>query len=629
MAAALLAAALLAPAAAAQPVALADTPDELKELTLEQLLEVRVTSLVKRPQRWVDAIGAVSVITGDEIRRSGARSLPEALRLAPGLHVARFDSRTWAISARGLNITTSNKMLVLIDGRSVHTPLFSGVFWDVQAPMLEDVERIEVIRGPGATLWGANAVNGVINVITRGAAETRGGLAVAGLGTEESFGALRWGGEAEEGHYRVYGKLDRHGALVFADGTSATDPLTIGQGGFRWDSAAGGRDAWSVHGDLYRGEIGHPVREDSDVDGGNLFGRWRRELAGGSRLELRGFYDHTFRRVPGQFEEDRNTWDLELQHDLERGRHEVVWGGGFRWSEDDVVNSPVVAFLPDSETAWVANLFVQDEIALAPGWRMVVGTKVEEHSTMDLEVMPTLRLAWQPRENAMLWGGAARAVRAPTRLDRDVVFLSGGVPVLVGSDDFAPEEVIAYEVGARWAVSDTWFADLSVFHNRYEDLRTAEPTPGTVLPFVLANLLTGETSGATASASWQATPALRLHGGLTALDTELVLDPRSRDLSGGAGEANDPDLHGFLRADLDLPRNVEVGLWLRHVGELPEPHVPAYTELDLRLGWRASPALSFAVVGQNLLDEHHAEFGAPPSREEIERGVYGEVRWSF
>lgn len=628
---ALLAAALLAPAAAAQPpgpFAAAAGAAGLKELSLEELLAVEVTSVAKRPQRWIDSVGAITVITGDEIRRSGARSLPEALRLAPGLHVARFDSRTWAISARGLNITTANKMLVLIDGRSVYTPLFSGVFWDVQAPMLEEIERIEVIRGPGATMWGANAVNGVINVITRSAAASRGGLAVGGLGGETSFGALRWGGEGGGGHYRVYGKLDRHGALVFADGRSANDPLRIGQGGFRFDSPGGGRTAWAVHGDLYRGEIGHPLRADTDVDGGNLTGRWSRELEGGARLEVRGFFDQTYRRVPGQFEEDRFTWDVEMQHEVSRGRHQLLWGGGYRWSEDDVVNSPVVAFEPDSETAWVANLFVQDEIALAPDVRLIGGVKLEEHSTMDLEAMPTLRLAWQPDEDSLLWGGASRAVRAPTRLDRDVVFFADDVPIVLGSRDFAPEEVIAYEVGYRWGGTARWLVDLTAFHNRYDDLRTAEPSPGG-LPFVLDNLLSGETTGGTAAASWQALPSLRLHGSLTLLDTEMTPDPGSRDLNRGTGEANDPSVHGLLRADLDLPRGFELGAWLRHVGDLPEPAVPAYTELDLRLAWRRSPELTFAVVGQNLLDDHHPEFGAAASREEVERGVYGQVTWSF
>jgi iron complex outermembrane recepter protein len=624
----------LAPApAAAQPreADSAAAAEDLKQLSIEQLLEVRVISMVKRPQRWLDAVGAVSVITGEEIRRSGARSLPEALRLAPGLHVARFDSRTWAISARGLNITTANKMLVLIDGRTVYTPLFSGVFWEVQAPMLEDVERIEVIRGPGATLWGANAVNGVINVITKAAADTRGGLAVAGVGDEIAFGALRWGGAAGGGRYRVYGKLDDHDALAFADGRSATDPLRLGQGGFRFDRAAGGGGdhGWSLHGDLYRGTIGHPVRDDTDVDGGNLTGRWSRRLAGGSELELRGFYDHTYRQVPGQFEEDRDTWDLELQHELDRGRHHLVWGGGYRWSEDRVEPGETIVFDPAEETAWVANLFAQDEIALAPGWRLVAGAKLEEQSTMDLEVMPTLRLAWQPSESTLVWGGAARAVRAPTRLDRDVRFLQNGVPLVVGSRDFAPEEVISYEAGWRWAGRAAWLVDISVFHNRYDDLRTAEPSPVTVVPFVLDNRLSGESQGATASASWQATPRLGFHGALTLLDTDLVLDPGSRDLNAGTGEANDPDAHGFLRADLDLPGGFELGAWLRYVDDLPAPVVPAYTELDLRLAWRRSPALTFALVGQNLLDARHPELGSPLSREEIERGVYGEVTWSF
>jgi iron complex outermembrane receptor protein len=605
------------------------SPAELKQLSLEQLLEVEVISVVKRPQRWVDTAAALSVITGEDVRRSGARSLPDALRLAPGLHVARFDSRSWAISARGLNTSVANKMLVLIDGRSVYTPLFSGVFWDVQAPLLEDVERIEVVRGPGGALWGANAVNGVINVITRRADDSQGGLLVAGGGDEERpFGAVRWGGTTGGGHYRVYGKLDQHGALALPGGASADDPLRLGQGGFRFDRPLGEATELTLQGDLYEGRIGHRFRDDTDVDGGNLMAHWSRRLDGGSQVALRGYYDHTFRRVPGQFQEDRGTWDVEGQHGLARGRHELLWGGGYRVSEDRVLASPVLAWDPPREAAWVANLFLQDEIDLAPGWQAVLGTKLEEHSTMDLEVMPSLRLAWAPHEAALLWAGAARAVRAPTRLDRDARFLAGGVPFLVGNPDFAPEEVVSYELGGRWAGGARWLLDLAAFHHRYDDLRSTEPgPPGS--PLLLANLLAGETAGATLAASWQLVPRARLHGGVTLLDTDLEPKPGGRDVNEGSGEGNDPRRHGFLRLDLDLPADLELGAWLRHVGELPDPVVPAYTELDLRLGWRPRPGLLLGLVGQNLLHDRHPEFGSPATREEVERGVYGQVTWSF
>ncbi|HVS02384.1 MAG TPA: TonB-dependent receptor, partial [Thermoanaerobaculia bacterium] len=560
---------------------------------------------------------------------AGVRTLPEALRLATGVHVARLDSRTWAISARGLNATTANKMLVLIDGRTVYTPLFSGVFWDVQNVLLEDVDRIEVIRGPGATLWGSNAVNGVVNVVTRSAGETQGGLAVAAAGDEqEAFAALRWGGELGRGHYRAYGMYDRRDGMAFADGRDANDDLWIGQAGFRSDLALAEGQEVTLLGDVYRGTIGHAVRDDTDVDGGNLTGSWTRRLAGGGSLTLRGFYDHTFRRVPGQFEEDRHTWDVELQHDFEQGRHHLVWGGGVRWSSDRVVNTPVIGWVPASDDVWIANLFLQDEIELSPRWRLTAGVRIEDQSVMDLEAQPSLRLAWEPWARDMLWAGVARAVRAPTRIDR-AVRVPGEPPfAVVGNPDFEPEEVWAYEVGYRWTLGPRTLVDVAAFYNVYDELRSQEPSP-TGLPLVLGNRLQGHTRGVEVSAALDPTARLRLHGGVTWLHTDLQLEPGSGDPTGGRSEANDPDFHGFLRADLELAHEVVIGAWLRQVAALPSPAVPSYTELDLRLAWRPLDRLTLALVGRNLLHDRHPELGSPPVREEVERSVSGELTWAF
>jgi iron complex outermembrane receptor protein len=619
---------LAAPAGATRQEAAATGVSDLKRLDVEDLLQVEVTSASKRPQALADIPAAVSVLTASDIRRGGARTLADALRLAGGLHVARFDSRTWAITGRGMSSQVANKLLVLIDGRTVYTPLFSGVFWDVQAPLLEDIERIEVVRGPGATLWGANAVNGVINVITQHAADAQGGLVTAGAGNELAFGGVRWGGPLGPGHYRLSVKYDALDALALPDGRDAEDPLRLGRASFRADLPTAGDGDLTFLAAVYAGEIGHRSLADSDVDGGSVQARWARPLAGGSHLEVRAFYDHTFRRVPAQFQEERDTADLEVEHRWQAGRHDLLWGGGYRRSADHVPSSAVFGWDPEREEVWIASLFVQDEVRLGSRWRLNAGLRAEEQSTMDLELLPGLNLAYELTPDQLLWAGAARAVRAPTRIDRDVR-VPGQPPFVVrGSRDFVPEELVAYELGWRTALPLDGSLELVLFHNDYDDLRTQEPSP-TGLPLVLSNRLRARTEGGSIAARAVPTAWLELEGNITFLSTELRPDADSRDPSRGTAEANDPDRYGFLRADLALRPDLELSASLRHVGELHAPRVPAYTELDLRLAWSPRPALELALVGQNLLDEQHPELGAPAAREEVERGVYAQLTWRF
>lgn len=601
---------------------------ELKQLPIEDLLDVEITSAAKRPQPLTETAAAISVLTGEELRRSGVRSLPEALRLAAGLHVARFASRSWAISARGFNASASNKMLVTIDGRSVYTPLFSGVFWDVQNPLLEDVDRIEVVRGPGATLWGANAVNGVINVITRQAADTQGSLAVLAAGDEQrTFAAFRHGGRLGRGHYRAYAEYDSRDALVLPTGSSAHDPLRIAQAGFRADFATPEGDL-TVHGDLYGGQIGHPTLPDTDVDGGNLVASWTRHLGVGSDLTVRSYYDRTFRRSPQQFREERNTLDLEAQHRWQRGGHDLLWGAGYRSSRDRVGNSAQIRWDPTAETIQVGSLFVQDQIRLARRWRAQLGVRLEDHSTMSPQVLPAGTLGFQLSPHRLLWAGAGRAVRAPTRIDRDIrVFSPTGALLITGNEGFDAEDAVAYELGYRMAVGGRALFEAVAFHNDYDHLRTQEPTPPSGLPLRIDNRARGESRGAGVAGSWQALARLRLIGALTVLRSRLELDPGSGDTTGGSAEANDPGHYWTMRAELDLPRNIELDGSLRSVGALSRPDVPGYTELDLRLGWQRPGGWNLALVGQNLLHDRHPEFGAATSREEVQRGVYAQVSW--
>ncbi len=627
-----LASLLGSPARAQEETAAAD----LKNLSIEELMQIDVTSVSRRSERLNQAAAAITVVTAEDIRRSGVTSLPEAIRLINSVHVARQTQGTWAVSARGFNLTTANKMLVLIDGRSVYTPLFSGVFWDVQDTLLEDVERIEVIRGPGATLWGANAVNGVINIITRSAADTQGGLATAAAGNEESSGAARYGGTlalGDGGHYRVYGKVFDRDALVLVSGADSRDDMRMGQGGFRADWKTSVIDAFTVQGDAYSGQIGATTRDDTNVGGGNLAGRWTRTRSPRSGLELQVYWDRTHRYIPDVFEEHLDILDLDFQHRLPAGeRHDVMWGFGYRWHHDRVDNSAAVAFLPGDRDFDLFSAFVQDEISfLDDRLDVTAGTKLEHNDSTGLEVQPSLRAAWKPNDRRTLWGAVSRAVRSPTRIDEDAVFYApNGSPILLGSRDFESEDLIAWELGYRIQVTPELLMDLATFYNVYDQLRSQEPPPGGGLPRVFANRVEGETYGAELRFNAQPVQGWRLQLAYAHLEKDLEAEPGSRDPFGGLTEGNDPEGRASLRSLLDLPFGLEVDTWLRYVGELPSPLVDDYVELDLHLGWQARENLGFSLVGQNLLHESHAEFGpAGPFREEIERSFYGKVTWRF
>lgn len=614
----------------------APQPSELKSLSIEQLMDIDVTSVSRRSEPVSGAAAAITVITGEDIRRSGANNLPDALRIAAGLEVAQSNGNTWAISARGFNTTTANKLLVLIDGRSIYTPLFSGVFWDVQDVMLEDIDRIEIIRGPGATLWGANAVNGVINILTKSSRDTQGRLATVGGGSEErGFASFRQGGKMGEGTtYRAYGKYSYRDSLALADGGSARDPLRRGQAGFRLDRDVTGNGGLTLQGDAYHGLAGQTVvvRDDTTLDGANLLGRWTRTYAENSGSNLQVYYDYTHRQIPRWFEEHRHTLDVDYQHRWPVGpRQDLVWGAGYRITHDQVGNSPGVAFLPDSVTESLFSAFAQDEIALPRHLRLTVGSKFEHNRWTGFEAQPSLRFAWVPDDRRTLWAAISRAVRTPTRYDEDIVFYTSGLPILEGSSAFKSEALLAYEIGYRVQPRTGLLVDFSTFYNVYDDLRSYEPAaPPAVFPYHFANKLNARTWGLEGRVSWQAASWWRLHAAYAYFDKNLSLDPTSYDPTDGTQEGNDPRSRAVLRSLMDLPRGFELDGTLRYVSRLPSPVVPAYTELDLRLGWQASERLELSLTGQNLLHARHPEFGPPsPLREEVQRGAYGKVTWRF
>jgi iron complex outermembrane recepter protein len=610
-----------------------DSVESLKHLSLDQLMNVEVMSVSRRPERLSEAASAIQVITQDDIRQSGATSLPEALRLASNLQVAQLDARQWAISARGFNGTAANKLLVLIDGRTVYTPLFSGVFWDVQDVLLADVERIEVISGPGATLWGANAVNGVINVITKDAKDTRGLLLTGGGGTElRGFGSGRYGGGlGPHANYRIYGKAFSRDRTVLPNGLDATDDWHMGQGGFRLEYDASTSHHLTLQGDWYNGRVAQPAAADIAISGGNLIAKWAHPISARSDVAVQTYYDRTHRDIPGTFGEDLDIYDIDLQHHAQVAtRHNVVWGLGYRLINDHVDNTAALAFLPAHVARQWVTAFAQDEIAIKPErLHLTLGTKVEHNDYTGFEIQPSGRLSWTIDSASTLWTAVSRAVRTPSRVDREL-FAPGQPPYfLAGGPNFQSEEELAYELGYRHQRGAFVFS-LASFYSHYHGLRSLEQVnPPNPTPLVIGNGQDGESYGAELTAQYRASDRWRLRGGYTEMRVHIWPNPGSTDTSRGAAESLAPDRQFFLHSSLDLPPHLELDAGLRSIGEISQQQVPAYTELNARLTWRPIAALDVSIVGQNLLHERHAELGTLAARREIERGVYGMVQWRF
>jgi iron complex outermembrane recepter protein len=624
---------VMAVAAEAQP-ADPQLAQNLKKLSIEELTQLDITTASRRVEPLAQVAAAVSVIRGEDIRRAGATNIAEALRLADGTAVARADAETWAISTRGFNISTANKLLVLIDGRTVYSPLFAGTFWSVQDVPLVDIDRIEVIRGPGGAIWGANAVNGVVNIITKSAADTKGGHLVVGGGTEERATiTAQYGGAGSGFDYRVYGKFRARDGQVIGSGLDADDGVSYGQGGFRIESRSQGRDAWMMQGDGYGGREGLFQHPSTHVGGANVMGRWSRRFSPGAQFRAQAYFDHVYRRVFEQLRDTRNTFDLDAQQQVVAGRHDLLVGGGFRVSHGNDVGNAAFHFDPEVITTTVGNVFAQDEIDLVPKrFSVILGAKFERNTYTGVETSPSVRAKWTPSARQTIWGAVSRAVRMPTRFDTDLRFTNPatGAITLSGSRDFQSENVGAFEGGYRAEVSSRLSLDLATYTNRYDDLRSEEFPTRLGEPIRLANLLNAKTWGVDAAGTVLVLPWWRLHPSYSYLHETFTFDPGSRDLTNGVNEYNDP-AHVFkLRSNVDLPRNVEFDAFFRRVAALPHPLVPAYGELDARLGWWPTRSWEISVVGQNLLHAHHPEFQlASPTREEFQRGVYFRILWRY
>jgi iron complex outermembrane receptor protein len=598
-------------------------PGTLKKLSLEELMEVDVTLVTRTPEPVSTAAAAISVITAEDIRRSGVTTIADAIALADGVHVARFNNGTWAITARGFNQNTANKLLVMVDGRTVYSPLFSGVFWNTIDYVLADIERIEVIRGPGATLWGANAVNGVINIITRSARDTHGTFVSVGAGNEDpGLVEARYGGGSRV-HWRTYGKFAARAAQKHADGMPANDEVTRGQAGFRLDG--GTMDAgssWVLRGDLFHSRLAFPDRADGEFTDANIQGRWVH--VGSMHTQVQSYYRREYRRVPLQLTHWLNTIDVDAQTSARLGsRHMFVFGGGARVNHDRTEGTAVIHFEPASRTYPLFSGFAQDEIALRANLVLTAGIKIEHNTFSGADWQPNVRARWTLPRRQTLWTAIARATRRPTRFDDDIVVnAANGLELVRGSEDFESEKLTSWELGYRAQPSRFVSFDATGFIHDFDDLRSQEAPLTGVIPLVVGNTLRGHAAGVELGVNVQPLPAWRVHTGYTYLNTTIDRSPDSRDVSGGVNEANDPHHLFSLRSTIDLPRHIEADAWLRGVGALPNPAVPGYIELNARLGWRPTSIVDVALVGQDLLHARHPEFGSPnAAREEFERSV--------
>ncbi|MCP4659915.1 MAG: TonB-dependent receptor [bacterium] len=627
---------------AGEPAAPVET--DVFKMSLEDLMQMTVTSVTRREDRFFDSAAAVYVITQEDIRRSGMTTLPELLRMVPGMEVARFNSNIWTITSRGFNSYFARKLLVLIDGRSVYTPLFAGVYWDVQDLMLEDVERIEVIRGPGGTLWGANAMNGVINVITKSAADTRGWLVVGQAGTIEKLDAgLRYGARLGEVDLRGYAKFSSFDSFQPAAGGAGFDDWHTLRGGFRLDWQRSERDRLTVQADVYGGERGvanagyvsfdplvrHSGWDVDEVSGGNLLARWERGSGDETRWAL-VFYCDRARRDEDALGQRIDTLDLELDYFFpRRGRHRVTVGGGQRVVSDDLRPSLTNMTYPLSQTSYLTSAFAQDEITVSDRVRFTLGSKFEWSSYTGFEILPNARVLFKVDERRVVWGAISRAVSTPSRLDRDVrinrfVFEQPDGSVILGAlfgnRDIESEELLAVEIGYRSQATARLFLDLTAFHFRYDNItsqeseapffETAFPPPHLTLPMRYDDKLDARSSGIEAAVRWQVRDHWRIHGSLSWLELDLVPEASSNDQrTEGRAEGNSPGFQFSIRSQLDVGRRFEIDHALYYVDRLDTGGVPSHLRADMRVGFRLGANLDLSLVGRNLLEGDHRELG--------------------
>jgi len=641
-------------------IARAEQARTVFDYSLEELMNIEVVSVAKSKQKLSKAAASIFVLNQEDIRRSGANSIPELLRLVPGVQVARIDASKWAVSIRGFNSRFASKLLVMIDGRSIYNQQFSGVRWEQHNVPLQDIERIEVIRGPGGSLWGANAVNGVINIITKQASETQGGLLLAGTGSHEQNGMLRYGGNINDrGHYRVYTKYQASDPFDTAAGNDAYDEWDVLQGGFRADWASSAKDKFTLVGDSYSGKTRQSVittsltppgnsivQDDVDIEGTNLVFNWRHQSSKSSQWLLKTYVDQVQRNEVILINEEI-TYEIDLQHDFQIGKlHHITWGAGYRRVDDENINSFTVSLAPTNRSTDLYSLFIQDEYRLANDMQLTIGSKFEHNDFTGYEVQPSARLLWDFDEYQTFWGSLSRDVSTPSRAlsDARINVTATAGPVLVsniGNNNLESEEVISLEFGYRLQFEKKLTLDSVLFYNRYDNLVSQEANavifetnpspPHTLISTTYGNKLQGDGYGVEFDIRWQVTRDWRLLFGYSILRLALELDADSTDtISVNTIEGRSPRQQAQLRSSIQLFSDWEFDVAVYYVDELSSLNVDAYTRVDLRLGRQLYKNLDVSLVVQNLQDKRHAEFVPVDLRNsEVPRMLYGQLIWQF
>jgi iron complex outermembrane receptor protein len=637
----------------------------LADISLEELMDIKVTSVSKREQNLSRAAAAVFVINQEDIRRSGAVNIPDLLRMAPGVDVEQIDANAWAIGIRGFNSRFSNKVLVLIDGRTVYDPIFSGVFWDQLEVPLEDIDRIEVIRGPGATIWGANAVNGVINIITKSSKETKGGQVTAGGGSQtQATSQLQYGGTAgRNGTYRVFGNYSNIGNSAAQNGAAANDHWQRMNTGFRSDWEASKSDSLMFQGDLFAnqenenrrpGFIATPydqiLPQTVDAAGGDFLARWDHTLAGGSQTSLQAYYD-TYRRTDSGVPLKVSTFDLDFHHHIAAGdRQEIVWGLGYRADTSGGSPGYSVAFTPPFRTVSLFNIFLQDEIRISYGLWATIGVKLEHNPYTGFQIEPSVRMVWAPpARRYTVWAAASSAIREPARADADVQSDLQRFPLsantievvrLFGNPRVKAEEIRDYELGYRSDLTKTLSLDVTTFLSFYRHLETIEPQapviiPGSPLiieiPTLYENKARAVDYGGELSLTWKAAARWRISPGYSYLHATVRQDPTSQGQASSAVAADFPQNMFQIRSLLNLSRNIEFDQSLYYTARLPGGAIPGHARLDLRLARRIGESTEISIVGQNLLRPRTLEYGDSVDivGAQSVRSVYGKITWRF
>ena len=641
---------------------------DLTTKSLEDLMNVEVTSVSKNEQTLSRTASAIFVITAEDIARSGARNIPDLLRMVPGMDVAQINANTWAVSARGFNGEFSNELLVMVDGRTVYVPTFGGVFWDVLDMPLDDIERIEVIRGPGGTIWGTNAVNGVVNIITKKAADTHGALIVAGGGSlDQGFGVAQYGGTlGKDTDYRVYTKFLNQAQLPGLSGQSGGDGWHLLSGGFRIDSTVSPKDALTIQGNLYTGAEGNPdlrlqsvtspgpqeIDPKVDLSGGFLQLAWHHTFSARSDASLQVSYDE-FKR-PDVLDEGRYTLNFDFQHHFLWGQRQIiVWGLDYRYSSSHTHGDLTISLNPADLNTQIGSSFIQDEIAISPDrLYLTVGTKLEHDYYTGFVLLPSARLTWQRNGHQMFWAAISRAARTPASTDTaERLNFAGfpgpnGTPILigqVGNPHFKNEDLIAYEAGFRTSILKRLSIDFSAFYGDYTQQGTVEPAPPVFettpapphlfIPSILENLMHGESQGLEIAANWKVTDRWTLSPGYALEEIHMHSDPSSQDTTSvSAAEGSSPVNSAQLRSHFILPHNMAWDTSTYFVGRLDDPKVASYTRVDTSLTWHCREGLSISLVGQNLVRDHHLEFiestGASISTL-VKRSGYAKLTWRF